>query len=257
MSKIFAKKSLGQNFLKSEKALNQIIEASNLKSEDIVLEIGPGRGALTKKLLESGAKIIAIEKDESLEEELKQIFEKNKNLEIISGDALEFETQNHPELKKDFKLIANIPYYITGAIIEKYLSAEKPPISATLLVQKEVAERIVARDKKESILSIAVKIFGEPKIIAKVPAGAFVPAPKVDSAIIHIANISNEVFEKNKITEKRFFEVVHAGFAHKRKQLGKNLENLVSKEKFNICNIKTTQRAEELSVSDWICLSKD
>lgn len=254
----YAKKSLGQNFLKSEKALRQIVEAADLKKGDVVLEIGPGRGALTRKILQSEARVIAIEKDEVLAEELKIVLEnfiKTKQLEIISADALDFDPSINKNLQK-FKLVANIPYYITGALIEKYLTLKNPPESATLLVQKEVAERIVARDKKESILSISVKIFGEPKLISKVPAGAFVPAPKVDSAIIHISNISNKVFNKD-LTEKRFFEVVKAGFAHKRKQIGKNLENIVSLEKFNSCKIDPKRRAETLTKEEWICLAKN
>lgn len=257
-----AKKSLGQNFLKSEKALRQIIEASQLTKDDIVLEIGPGRGALTRKILESEARVIAVEKDEVLAEELRAVLKSfcdTKQLEIITGDALIFEPSTHKNLKKKYKLIANIPYYITGALIEKYLTEKNPPELATLLVQKEVAERIVSRDKKESILSIAVKVFGDPKYIATVPSGAFNPAPNVDSAIINISNISNKIFndKKSKLTEKRFFEVVKAGFAHKRKQLGRNLENIVSSEKFTKCNIDTQRRAETLNKNDWICLAEN
>lgn len=254
-----AKKSLGQNFLKSEKALREIVEAAEIKEGDYVLEIGPGRGALTKKLLEAGAFVMAIEKDEMLVEELKVFFADYitaKKLELISADALEFSTENF-DSNFPYKLVANIPYYITGALIEKYLTEKNPPSSATLLVQKEVAERIVTRDGKESILSISVKVFGNPKYISTVPAGAFVPAPKVDSAIIHISNISNKIFEENHITEKRFFEVVKSGFAHKRKQLGSNLKEIVEKEVFEKCKVDPKSRAEELSVKSWICLSKN
>jgi len=253
-----AKKSLGQNFLKSEKALREIVDCSKINTGDIVLEIGPGRGALTKKLLEAGANVLAIEKDETLADEL-NIFLKNYSekgqLEIIKADALEFSPSNFSKLK-NYKLVANIPYYITGALMEKFLTENNQPSSITFLVQKEVAERIVTRDGKESILSISVKVFGKPKYISTVPAGAFVPAPKVDSAIIHISDISNEIFSKNGITEKRFFEVVKAGFAHKRKQLGSNLNSVVDKTKFEDCGISPKERAENLKVEDWICLSK-
>jgi 16S rRNA (adenine1518-N6/adenine1519-N6)-dimethyltransferase len=254
-----AKKSLGQNFLKSEKALKQIVEASQIKKGDLVLEIGPGRGALTKKLLEAGANVLAIEKDETLADELNIFlseYSNNNQLKIIKADVLEFYPSDFSELK-NYKLVANIPYYITGALTEKFLTEKNHPTSITFLVQKEVAERIIARDKKESILSISVKVFGKPKYISTVPAGAFVPAPKVDSAVIHISEISNKIFEQNKITEERFFEVVKAGFAHKRKQLGSNLNGFVDKTKFEECGISTKERAENLKVSDWICLSKD
>lgn len=255
-----AKKSLGQNFLKSEKALNQMIMASGLGAGEIVLEIGPGRGALTKKLLETGARVIAIEKDEVLAGELEivlQDFCESGQLEIIRADALEFNPSENKNLKKDYKIVANIPYYITGALIEKFLTQENPPQSITFLVQKEVAERIISRDKKESILSISIKVFGKPKYIATVPKGAFVPAPKVDSAIIHIADISNAIFKENKITEQRFFEVVKTGFAHKRKQLGGNLEGIVEKTKFAECEIDPKTRSEELKVEDWVCLARN
>lgn len=254
-----AKKSLGQNFLKSEKALREIIESSKIERGDFVLEIGPGRGALTKKLLEAGANVLAVEKDETLADELniflKDYFD-NGQLEIIKADALDFSPSDFSKLK-DYKLVANIPYYITGALMEKFLTEKNQPKSITFLVQKEVAERIVSRDGKESILSISVKVFGKPKYISTVPAGAFVPAPKVDSAIIYIGEISNAVFEKNNTTEKRFFEVVKAGFAHKRKQLGSNLNNVVEKNKFDECKISPKERAENLTVENWICLSKD
>ncbi len=254
-----AKKSLGQNFLKSEKALNQMITASEIKTGDFVLEIGPGRGALTKKLLSAGANVIAIEKDETLADELKfslKDFVKNKQLEIIKADALTFIPGTQDKLKSGYKIVANIPYYITGALIEKFLTEKKQPSSVTFLVQKEVAERIVTKDGKESILSISIKVFGNPKYIATVPKGAFAPAPKVDSAIVHIANVSNDIFEKNKITEERFFEVVKKGFAHKRKQLGRNLDDVVEKNKFEECGIDLKTRAEELKAEDWVCLSR-
>lgn len=254
-----AKKSLGQNFLKSEKALRQMVEASEIKPGDVVLEIGPGRGALTQKLLEAGANVLAIEKDETLADELKIFldqYSKTGQLEIIKEDALEFSATESEKLK-DYKIVANIPYYITGALIEKFLTEKNSPKSITFLVQKEVGERIMSRDKKESILSISIKVFGKPKYISTVPKGAFVPAPKVDSAIIHIADVSNKIFAENKITEQRFFEVVKAGFAHKRKQLGSNLEGIVSKQKFEQCGIDTKIRSEKLKVEDWICLAQD
>jgi 16S rRNA (adenine1518-N6/adenine1519-N6)-dimethyltransferase len=255
----YAKKSLGQNFLKSEKALNQMVTAGEVGTGDVVLEIGPGRGALTKKLLETGAKVVAVEKDEVLAGELRAVLQNfcdSGQLEILTADALRFEPSAHKNLKKDYKIVANIPYYITGALIEKFLTQKNPPKSVTFLVQKEVAERIISRDKKESILSISIKVFGKPKYIATVPKGAFVPAPKVDSAIVHIADVSNKIFKENKITEQRFFEVVKAGFAHKRKQLGGNLENVIDKNKFQECGIDPKTRSEELKVEDWVCLAK-
>jgi 16S rRNA (adenine1518-N6/adenine1519-N6)-dimethyltransferase len=253
------KKSLGQNFLKSQKALADILAAGEVNAKDLILEIGPGKGALTEKLLEKSGKVVAVEKDAELAEFLKNKLGdavKKGSLEIIEEDILNF---NPDILKGDYKIIANIPYYITGAIIRKFSEAEHQPERMVLLVQKEVAERIAARDKKESILSISIKAYGEPKYVAKVPARYFSPAPKVDSAILSIKNISKKIFSENKISEEKFFEAVKAGFAHKRKVVSSNLK-AVFKEKtsecLQNCGIKEKSRAEDLELKDWICLAK-
>lgn len=263
---IKAKKSLGQNFLKSERDLNEIVGAGNLKPADLVLEIGPGQGALTKKILETEAKIIAIEKDSELIDFLKNKFEeeiKNNKLEIINGDALDFDPEKTFSNKK-YKLIANIPYYITGAIIEKFLSLKNQPTEMVLLVQKEVADRIVAKDKKESILSISVKAYAKPKYIKTVKAGSFVPAPKIDSAIISFQNISKNFFQKNNTSEENFFTVLKAGFAHKRKVLISNLkEKFGNKDNKNLAEIFSKNkidpkiRAEKLTLDDWANLTRN
>lgn len=241
-----AKKSLGQNFLKSQKALKDIVSAGKISSSETVLEIGPGKGALTKELIEAGAKVIVIEKDNRLIEELKEKF---PSIKIIHGDALEF---NPDYIKGDYKLIANIPYYITGEIIEKFLSADHQPKTIVLMVQKEVAKRIVSSDKKESILSIAVKAYGTPKYIGTVSKRYFSPAPKVDSAIIAIENISKENFKDT--TEKHFFNVIKTGFAHKRKKVLSNL-----KEKFDVTKIDVpiNTRAEELGIEKWLEIARN
>lgn len=261
-----AKKSLGQNFLKSAQAIRDIIGAGELSPRDTVLEIGPGKGALTEALLQTGATVVAIEKDRELFAHLSEKFQNeitSKKLMLIEGDALEFSISDLPTT--NFKLIANIPYNITGLIFRKFLESGHQPERMVLLVQKEVAERIVARPTslklrgiktKESILSISVKAYGSPKIIAKVPARYFSPAPKVDSAIIAITNISKQNFTK--VDENRFFEVVRAGFAHKRKVLIKNLEEGlgVAKEELLIVwktlGLSLNTRAEELKVTDWL-----
>lgn len=264
-----AKKSLGQNFLKSEPALKKIVEAGEIKPDDVILEIGPGKGALTEKLLEkistpppqAGAPlkrgiVIAVEKDRELVDFLKIKFEKeisSNTLILVCEDILEFEIGK--VARQDlatFKIIANIPYNITGAILKKFLTAEEQPEKMVLLVQREVAQRIVARDGKESILSISVKAYGEPKMIMKVPARYFSPAPKVDSAVIAIENISRRIFEENRVNEETFWEIVKTGFAHKRKKLSGNLKFL----NFVVPDNLGDKRAEDLSLSDWIALSK-
>ncbi len=251
------KKSLGQNFLKSDKVVGDIVSTGELKVGEVVLEIGPGEGVMTKELLATGVKVIAIEKDDRLIPELHTRFSKeiqNKQLILIHADILEVDVENI--IKEKFKLIANIPYYITGQIIRKFLENEHQPTSMTILVQKEVAERIVAKDGKESLLSLSVKVFGDPFYIKTVSKGVFKPQPKVDSAILHIKNISQSQLEG--IDSKFFFKVLHAGFAHKRKQLLPNLSSIFSKEKlikaFEVNNIDLKVRAEELEIKTWVNL---
>ncbi|OGI63458.1 ribosomal RNA small subunit methyltransferase A [Candidatus Nomurabacteria bacterium RIFCSPHIGHO2_01_FULL_40_20] len=268
MKKYKAKKSLGQNFLKSHLALRKIIEAGEVGKNDTVLEIGPGRGALTEKLLEKAGKVIAVEKDHELVEFLQKKFAKKisaRSLVLIHGDILKFSPKDFNLKSGIYKLIANIPYNITGAILKKFLSGDEQPSMMVLMVQHEVAQRIVARSRKggtskESILSISVKAYGEPRMIAKVPARYFSPAPEVDSAIIVIKNISKNLFRREGVDEKKFWETVRAGFAHKRKILVGNLRifdkkidwNRVFREK----SIKEKARAEDLTLKDWISLAK-
>lgn len=250
-----SKKHLGQNFLKSVPALNKIIEAGEIKSSDVILEIGPGRGALTEKLLRSGADVIAVEKDYELFEFLKNKFAEqiaSHSLVLVHDDILEFKVESYKV--KSYKVIANIPYNITGAILKKFLTAEHQPERMILMVQYEVAKRIMARDGKESILSISVKAYGKPKFIIKVPARYFSPAPKVDSAIIAISGISRRLFEKGGINEEKFWEIVKLGFAHKRKKLSGNLKNIVSRETLSAMALDD-KRAEDLSLDDWILLT--
>lgn len=285
-----AKKSLGQNFLKSEITLRKIIEAGEIKLDDVILEIGPGKGVLTEKLLERAKLVIAVEKDRELFEMLKGKFSeqiKSGSLVLVHDDILKFEI--FKVVRQDlatYKIIANIPYNITSAILKKFLTEKNQPERMILLVQKEVAQRIVGlprhggASKKESILSISVKAYGEPKMIMKVDKRYFSPAPKVDSAIISIKNISRKNFLNSPLPEypsggggqilhlgasatpqegnleARFWEIVKAGFAHKRKKLSSNLKNILSlKEKPFLLNLGN-KRAEDLTLSDWISLAK-
>lgn len=249
---MFAKKSLGQNWLISESAINTIVATGELYDDDTALEIGPGQGALTKQLLATGATVIAIEKDRELIPVLEEKFAteiKNKKLILINEDVTTYQLKNLPT----YKLVANVPYYITGAIIRKFLSAKNSPTKAVLLLQKEVADRIVAKDSKNSLLSIAVKIFGEPKYIKKVPAGAFRPIPKVDSAILLIDNINQNKLKSAGVSEEKFFDVLHRGFAQKRKFLASNLK--VPTSHLTDCGIGEKARAETLTVENWLCLA--
>jgi len=269
--KIRAKKSLGQHFLNSRHVLEQIISAAEIKDGETVLEIGPGTGVLTAALLNAGAKVVAVEKDDRAHEILKEKFPTecaSGQLNIIHGDILDddiFTIRSSPLSKASegsYAIVANIPYYITGAILEKFLEHEPRPNRMVLLVQKEVAERIVARDGKESVLSISVKAFGTPRIIAKVPRGAFTPAPKVDSAILAIDDISGAHFQWNYSPNiKRLFDLVRAGFAHKRKFLKRNLEAIANREHLNKAwkdlGLGDKTRAEDLTIGQWLSLSTE
>jgi len=257
-----AKKSLGQNFLKSEPALKKMCEAGEINSEDIILEIGPGKGALTTKLLLEAKKILAIEKDGDLFEFLKDKFSneiKSGKLELINADILEIEVKNYGLKNGQYKIIANIPYNITGAIFKKFLSSKEQPKTMVLLVQKEVAERIVTRNGKESILSLSVKAYGNPKYMIKVAKRFFTPAPKVDSAIIAINDISKNNF-KTMAEENQFFNTIKTGFAHKRKVLRKNLEILQKNPNqinviFEKLKINPKTRAEDIKFENWLEIS--
>jgi len=281
-----AKKSLGQNFLKSPAVIRKMVEVAEVTAVDTVLEIGPGKGALTHYLLESCAKVVAIEKDADMIPILEERFAsevKNKQLQLIHSDITALSSTHntnnskHPIIKShmgfddwvqvwgmgscSYKVVANIPYYITGEIIRTFLETKAPltqPTSMTLMVQKEVAQRIVASDGKESILSMSVKAYGEPKYVQKVPAMLFNPAPKVDSAILHIANISKDFFKENHITEQGFFRVLKQGFAQKRKKLTNNLKPLITpKPGFGVedileqIGIEPKARAETLTLEQW------
>lgn len=250
------KKSLGQHFLTNTGIVASIAEAGLVSADDTVLEIGPGKGILTAELLKIGATVIAVEKDKELLPFLEEKFKNEivkKQLVIINEDILDFSPETYNLQPETYKLVANIPYYITGAIIRKFLTEKHQPKKMVLLVQKEVAERIVAKTGKESLLSISVKVYGRPKYIKTIKAGSFTPPPKVDSAILLIDNISRGFFDI--ISEERFFEILHAGFAHKRKQLFGNLKAVfdekILREKMATCGILENVRAESLSVEDW------
>ena len=269
--KLIAKKSLGQHFLNSTHVLSQIIETAQIKSGETILEIGPGSGILTEALLKSGANIVAIEKDSRAISLLKEKFANSISagkLHLIEGDVLDTPTSltsgPSTELQNgQFMIVANIPYYITGAILEKFLEHEPRPRRLILLVQREVAERIVAGEvtsHKESILSISVKAFGKPQIAARVPRGAFTPAPKVDSAILAIDDISESKFTENHVEVGSFFKILKSGFAHKRKYLIRNIEFLkdisILRDIWSKIGLDEKIRAENLSLDQWFQVSR-
>lgn len=261
------KKSLGQHFLHSAYYLGLMADAANVGQSDYIVEVGPGEGALTEVLLTRGATVVALEKDRRLIPVLQEKFKK----EIAKGkfmlhecDALHFDISKCIPKAQKFKVVANIPYYITGALLQKFLTARSQPSTLVFLIQKEVAERI-ARSKKESILSLSIKAYGTPAYIKTVPKGAFSPPPTVDSAILRIEDISRKNFTRstslraNSEFEKRFFEFVKTGFAQKRKLLKRNVEKLAGKKKvgevFVKAGIALNARAEDVSLPQWLALS--
>ena len=256
-----AKKSLGQNFLNSKKVIFDIVKGAQLTKNDTVLEIGPGKGALTDQLCKNAGQIIAVEKDRELIEFLTEKFKEEiaaGTLVLIEGDIISFDPKKYGLVSHGYKIVANIPYYITGEILEKFLSNEIQPERMVLLIQKEVAVRIAAKNKKESILSLSVKVFGTPVILRMVPASFFSPRPKVDSAVLLIKDISRKYFTQQE--ERLFFTLIKAAFRHKRKQIMNNIGKLCSKKQlekiFEKQNHPPAIRAEDLSMGDWIEITK-
>ena len=248
-----AKKHLGQHFLTSKAVLRTMLDAAAVTAEDTVLEIGPGKGVLTMALLETGARVVAIETDMDLLAVLEDTFAAevaSGQLALVHEDVRNVATQAH--VHGAYKIVANIPYYITGEIIRRFLTSEHQPESMTLLVQKEVAERI-ARSAKETVLSLSVKAYGHPRYVKTVPARYFSPPPKVDSAVVHIGDISKRFFSE--VREERFFKVVKAGFTSKRKMLVNNLAVCGGKarvaEVLTQLGLPENIRAEDVSLDEW------
>src|SRR3989344_2898181 len=256
------KKFLGQNFLNNKNILGAMARAAELTKHDVVLEVGPGLGSLTEILAMRAKKVIAVEKDPELVTwNMKHgALRKTKNVSFIHGDILKPETWlpqfNASRLMLHtscFKIVANIPYYITSHFLRLFLSETKfRPKLMVLMVQKEVAERILAKNGKESMLSLSVKAYGKPEFIRKVPRGAFSPPPNVDSAIIKISDISGNFFTKNKIAEKKFFEILRAAFQKKRKMLRQSVG-----KKINLPKEFETKRPEELTLKEWLIICRN
>lgn len=250
---------LGQHFLKNAYYAYLLTQSLGAQKNEIILEIGPGKGMLTRELLKTGARVLAIEKDEALVDILAVTFKQEIEsgmLDIISRDIREVTPVSLGLQSGAYTLGANIPYYITGEIIRQFLTSEIQPRTMAILIQKEVAQRIVS--SKETLLSLSVKAYGVPRIVSKVVAGNFNPPPSVDSAILAIEHISNERFTD--VSEHLFFEVLHTGFASKRKQLLGNLSEKYDRERvakiFAQCGMDLKIRAEDVHVDEWMLLTK-
>ena len=254
------KKSLGQNFLTSPVVPRWMCEAGIVGKGDIVLEIGPGTGTLTHEILARAAKVIAIETDKRAVTLLEELFTKEiqeGRLTIVFGDIRNLELNKLGLKNHSFKIIANIPYYLSGFLLRLFLEKSIQPNTLVFLMQKEVVAR-VARDHQESILSLSVKAFGTPKYVKTVTRGHFNPAPKIDSAILQISNINQNNF-KTKHDQELFFTLLHLGFGQKRKQLLTNFaHNYLRSELetiFQNLEIPLTVRAENIPLPLWLELT--
>jgi len=246
-----ANKSLGQHWLKDELSLQTMVEAAGIVSTGTVVEVGPGLGYLTDKLAHSAQKVIAIEADPTLLEPLRVQFFQRPNVEIVGADILQYDLT---QLSSQYKVVANIPYYITSKLLRTFLEAKNSPISMTLLVQKEVAQRIIAKPGKMSVLAFSVQYYAKTEIVSLVQKELFDPPPKVDSAIIHIARLHQPAF---KADTKKLFRIVKAGFSEKRKMLrnslsaGLHIDQSVIIQALDKAGVSNTARAQELSLTQW------
>jgi 16S rRNA (adenine1518-N6/adenine1519-N6)-dimethyltransferase len=262
-TKLPAKKSLGQHFLTSPVVPTWMCDAANLVPGDIVVEIGPGTGVLTKEILKRGAIVIALEADPRAVDILTETFTEAiaiNQLTVIHADVRTFNLA-HIETLKDhqFKVVANIPYYLSGLLFRSFLETSLQPSTLVYLVQKEVAKRAcseLSRHEKESLLSLSVKVFGDPSFIRSVSRGHFTPPPKVDSGIIAINHISRKNFTQ--FSEAFFFTVLRLGFGQKRKQLLGNLSTMFKREVlldiFTALCIPLTVRGEDVPLETWLRL---
>ncbi|MFB0557031.1 MAG: 16S rRNA (adenine(1518)-N(6)/adenine(1519)-N(6))-dimethyltransferase RsmA [Dehalococcoidia bacterium] len=257
-----AKKRLGQHFLVDEDILECILSAAELSRKDIVVEVGPGLGILTKRLAEVAGKVIAVELDFKLVRMLRESLASFPNVEIIHADILKIAPQQLlgdyltiPELAQGYKVVANLPYYITSAILRHFLEARAKPSLMVVMVQKEVGEAIAANPGKMSLLSVSTQFYSKPTMIAFVPAGSFYPPPKVDSLILRLDVYSKPPIEVCDVDS--FFDIVSCGFRSPRKQLRNSLAKALGMSPNQVAlllgraGIEARRRAETLNLGEW------
>ena len=250
------RKGLGQNFLTDPVLLDRIVAAADLSGSDLVVEVGAGAGTLTRPLAEQAGRVLALELDDQLVTLLREELAELDNVEIIHADVLRFSS---PELShRGYKVVGNLPYYITSAVLRHFLGQLPRPRLMVVTVQREVAERIVAEPGKMNLLAVSVQFYGQPHIVARISAGAFYPAPKVDSAVVRIdVGEQPAVSLGEGIDEASFFRVVRAGFSQKRKKLRNSLSAglrsspLEVSEALEQAGVDPGRRAETLSLQEW------
>ena len=250
------KKELGQHWLKDEDILEQIVLAANVQSSDVVLEIGPGEGPLTEKLATTGATITALEFDQDLVPKLQRKFNSQENVTILEGDIRSFD---YASLPSGFKIVANIPYYLTSNLIRGFSESTNPPDTVVLLVQKEVAERICCAPGAMSMLAVVAQLFYECSLDVIVPAELFTPPPKVDSQVVIMKKRPSDQIPENSV---EIIKLAKAGFANKRKTLANSLQGTFGLDKsqhshiLEAAGVGATTRAQRLSLEDWAKLLK-
>jgi 16S rRNA (adenine1518-N6/adenine1519-N6)-dimethyltransferase len=253
-------KKWGQHFLTDSRILESIADAAEITASDTVLEIGPGLGHLTSVLAKRAGRLVAIEVDPELAEKLSADFALAANVQIVHGDILDAEPMEwldgagiSPAL--DFKIVANLPYYITSAILRHVLESPHKPCVTVVMVQREVAQRIVARPPAMNLLAVSVQFFAQPRIMRTIAAGAFYPPPKVDSAVVRLDRLERALTDD--VNAVRFFEIVRAGFGERRKQLrnslahGLGLASDIVEHALASAKIDPARRAETLTLDEW------
>jgi len=250
---------LGQNFLIDSGALTKVIAAAGFTGDEVVLEVGAGLGALTRQLAREVRQVIAVEFDRRLIPVLEQMVENLRNVQLIAGDILSLDLEKLIS-EQPYRVVANIPYNITSVLIRRLMESPRPAERVVLTVQREVAERIIAKPGAMNLLAISVQLYGEPYVVARIPARAFYPKPKVDSAVLRV-----DVHPEPKVSRvliPQLFRLARAGFGQKRKQLHNALAGRLNVAPAQIevwleeAAIRPQSRAQELSLEEWACLAQ-
>ena len=262
-----AKKGLGQHFLVDGRALGRIVAAADLTSADTVIEVGPGLGVLTQELAQHAGRVMAIEADSEMVSALSKIVARYPNLTVVQGDIMHIDPVSllppPGGVPVSYKVVANIPYYITSAVLRRFLEASRQPTLMVVMVQKEVGRTIVAQPGDMSLLAVGIQFYGKPSIVARVPARSFYPPPKVDSVILRV-----DVYDKPPVSVpcvRAFFDTVRAGFSAPRKQLRNSLAQglaigtQTAADLLQRASIDPRRRAETLSIEEWgrLCRERD
>jgi 16S rRNA (adenine1518-N6/adenine1519-N6)-dimethyltransferase len=263
------RKGLGQHFLADPNILGKLIEAADLDPDAVVLEIGPGLGMLSRQLVQAAGWVIAVELDEAMVTVLREELGHVSNLEVVQGDILQLDpavlvrSRKLPEarLASAYTVVANLPYYITSAVIRHMLEADPPPRRMVLTVQREVAKRMVAGPGDMSLLAVSVQFYGQPRIVARIPAGAFIPPPKVDSAVVRVDTYNVPPIDVPDV--ESFFRIVRAGFGQKRKQLKNALSGGLGLSSAEViaameeAGVESARRAQSLTLNEWARLARE